>query len=137
LNIQQEVAHHREKAEAHYRKISEFLQAKSSLGTDERNLEMYASLSVAEMLYWMGEYARSGAHYEALAARYKGRVEHYLALAGVVRAYSVPDSPDPTKARKALGAIKAGLGEIDPAVRPGYEEWIRMIEKPVAQGPRP
>jgi hypothetical protein len=128
LRIEQEVAHHRERAVANYEELSRLLLAKPARNQDEDSLLVYASFTTADCRFLLGDYEGAGRAYEALAQRYKGRVEQFNALAGVVRCYSVPGSPSPEKARKALEEVRAGLDSLDPPTRQEFERWLKAFE---------
>jgi hypothetical protein len=145
LRINMEVVAYRQKAVANYDELSKALLAKfakEGLTAEEDNRLVYASFKAADVRYMMGGYEESGRIYEALAERYKrlGRVEYYNALAGLVRSYTMPRSPSRAnlaKAQKAIEEIRVGLSRLDAPTRRGFEEWLRLYDRPASGGRQP
>lgn len=147
LRINQEVGNHRARALAHYQELGKVLSAKPSRTPSEEGLLSYALFKAAECRFLLGEYENAGREYELLAERYRGRPEHFQALAEMVRAYtalagSLADAEGDgkarsqaasLKARKALQEIREGVKQLDPETRAVFEKWLEVID---SAGPR-
>jgi tetratricopeptide (TPR) repeat protein len=136
LRIAQEVAQNWERAVANYERLGAVLVARPQRDATEARLLAASLFQTARCRYMLGDYDKAGELYESLVQRYKGHIEEYTALAGMVRAYGVPGGRFPDKAKYALEQIRRGLDRMPEDVRKEFVEWLKAFDQPLETGRR-
>jgi tetratricopeptide (TPR) repeat protein len=91
------------------------------------NERIQVMFSMADCRFNLGEYAAALKLYDALADRYKGRLEHLSALGGTARCFAA--QRDFTHFRARLDDIRLALKTVDPQTRREWEQWLSIAGK--------